>query len=86
VQQAVAEFLRFGGGQLAVQQEGLGRCEQVDGGQGQLQPRLVDREVAGGEAAAPGGLAAADAVLDAGLPAVAGLQELQGAFVDGGCR
>jgi hypothetical protein len=76
VQDPVAELLGFGGGQLAVQQQGPGPCEQVDGGQRQLQPGLVDREVAGGEAAEAGVLAAADVVLDPGVGPVAGLQVL----------
>jgi hypothetical protein len=63
--------------QLTVQQEALGPGEQVDGGQSQLQPYGVDGEVAGGEPADAGGLAAADAVLDAGVRAVTDLTMLQ---------
>jgi hypothetical protein len=84
VQQPVAEFLRLCGGQLAAQRKSLGPGEQVDGGEGQLQPCGIDGEVPGGEPAESGGLAAADAVLDAGVRAVADLQQLQGALAVGG--
>src|SRR5262245_58165575 len=84
VQQPVAQFLRFGGGQLAVQEQVLGPGEQVDGGQRELQPRLVDCEHAGGEATKPGVLAGTDAVLYAGVAAVAQLQVLDGSVPDRG--
>ena len=49
------------------------------------QPRLVDRELAGGESAEPGVFAASDAVFDTGVGAVAGVEEgvLAGAGVGG---
>jgi hypothetical protein len=43
---------------------------------------LVEREVAGGEAAEPYGFAAADAVFDACVRAVAGLQALRSRLAD----
>lgn len=73
VQQPVAELLRLGGGQFAFQQQCLSPGEQVGAGQGELEPCLVDGEVAGGEAAEAGGLAASDTVLDAGVCAMADL-------------
>jgi len=84
VQEAVAELLGLGGGQLAVQQQDSRPGQQVDGGHGELQPGLVDGEVAGGEAAEAGGLAAADVVLDSGVSAVADLQVLDRAAVGDG--
>jgi hypothetical protein len=36
VQQSVAQLLRFGGGEVAVQEQKLGPGEQVDAGQGEL--------------------------------------------------
>ncbi|KUJ64405.1 hypothetical protein ACZ90_57595 [Streptomyces albus subsp. albus] len=77
VQQPVAELLRLGGGQFAFQQQSAHPGEQVEGGQRQLQPRLVDGEVSRGEATETGGLAAADAVLDAGVRLAAYFQVLQ---------
>jgi hypothetical protein len=44
VQQPVAQCLRLGAGEVAVQEQGPGPGEQVDAGQGELQPGLVDRE------------------------------------------
>lgn len=46
--------------------------------QREFQPCLADGEHAGGKPAEPGVLAAADAVFDAGVGAVAGLQVLDG--------
>jgi hypothetical protein len=71
VQEPVAELLRFGGGQVTLQQESAHPGEQVGGGQGQLQPGGVDGEVAGGEVAEAGDLAAADGVLNSGVDASA---------------
>jgi hypothetical protein len=76
VQQPVAELLRLGGGQFAVQQQDAGPGQQVDRGEAEFEPDGVDAEVAGGEAGEAGGLAAPDVVLDSGMPAVADLQEL----------
>jgi hypothetical protein len=64
VQDAVAQFLRFGEREFAVQEQDLGPGEQIDTDQGQFQPGLVDREHAGGESAEAGGLAGADAVFN----------------------
>lgn len=47
VQQPVAQLLWLGGGQLSLPQQGLGPGEQVGGGEGQLQPCLVEGEVTG---------------------------------------
>lgn len=86
MQQLVAELLGLGIGEFAVQEQGAGPGGQVDRGQGQLQPGRVDMEVAGGEAAVAGGLAAADAVFDPGVCAVADLQILHGALSAWGVR
>ena len=61
--------------QVALQEQGLGPGEQVDADQGAGEPGLVDREPVGGEAADAGVFAGADAVLDAGVSAVAGIEE-----------
>jgi hypothetical protein len=63
------QLLRLRAGQIAVQEQGLGPGDQVDAGQGELQPGLVDREDPGREPAEAGGFAAADAVFDAGVGA-----------------
>ena len=54
MEQAVAQFLGFGGGEFAVQEQVLGPGEQVNTGQGQFEPGLVDREYAGREPAEAG--------------------------------
>ena len=54
----------------------MGPGEQVDAGQGEFQPGLVDGEQAGGEPAEAAVFAGADAVFYAGVGAVAGFQEL----------
>ena len=51
-----------------------GKVEQVLGGEHQFQPDLVGRELTEGDAAQSGVLAAADAVLDAGMATMAGLE------------
>lgn len=61
---------------FAVRQEDAGPGEEVHRREAQFDPGGVDREVAGGEAAEAGALAAPDAVLDDGVSAVADLQEL----------
>ncbi len=76
VQQPVAQLLGFGGGQSAVEEEQLGPGEQVDAGEGQFEPGGVDREDAGREPSEAAVFASADAVLDAGVGAVPGFQEL----------
>ena len=57
----MAERLRFPAACLSVQTEPLEEGEQVLDGEHQLQPDLVGRELAEGEAAQSGVLAAADA-------------------------
>jgi hypothetical protein len=76
VQQPVAQGLRLGFGEigLVVQENALGPGDEVDRDQRADQPRLVDRELPGGEPAHAGVLAGADAVFDAGVAAVAGIQ------------
>jgi hypothetical protein len=74
VQEPVAQRLGFSGGQGAVEEEQLGPGEQVDGGEGELQPGGVDGEDTGREPAEAGVLAGADAVSDAGVAAVAGFE------------
>jgi hypothetical protein len=74
VQQPVAQLLRLGGGEVAVQERGLGPGDQVGGGEGEFEPGGVDRERTGGEPAVAGALAAADPVLDPGVCPVACFQ------------
>jgi hypothetical protein len=71
VQQPVAQLFRFRYGMVAVEDQELGSGELVAGGQGKFGPGGVDRELAGREPAEAGVFAAADAVLDAGVAAVA---------------
>ena len=70
----MAERLGLPGACLAVQAEALEEGEQVLGGEDQLQPDLVGGELAEGEVAKPGVLAAADTVLDTSVSAVARLE------------
>src|SRR5215469_13005255 len=63
--------LRFPAPCLAIQAEALEEGEKVLGSEHQLQPDLVGGELAEGELAEPGVLAAADAVLDASVAAMA---------------
>jgi hypothetical protein len=74
VQQPVAQLLRLGFREVTIQQQCFGPGDQVDRGRGEFQPRGVDREDAGGEAAEAGVLAGSDAVLDPGVGSVAGVQ------------
>jgi flagella basal body P-ring formation protein FlgA len=60
VQEPVAQLLRLGSGEVTVQ--GLGPGEQVDAGQVEVQPGLVDREDPRREPAEAVGLAAANPV------------------------
>jgi len=60
LQQPVAQCLRLGQGEGPVQEQVTGPGEQVDAGQGELEPRLVDGEEPGRESAEAGGLPAAD--------------------------
>jgi hypothetical protein len=62
----MAETLRLPTARLAFQAESLEEGEQVLSGEHELQPDLVGRELAEGEVAEPGVLAAADPVLDPG--------------------
>lgn len=78
MQQPVAELLRLGGGQFPVQQQDARPGQQIDRCEAEFEPDGVDGEVAGGEAAEAGGLAAPDMVLDACVPPVPDLQELGG--------
>lgn len=66
VQQSVAELLRLGSDQLRVQQQHAHPGQQINRSEAEFEPDGVDAEVAGGEAAEAGGLAAPDAVLDSG--------------------
>jgi hypothetical protein len=68
VQQPVAQFLGFGGCEVAVQEEVLGPGEQVDRGEGELQRGGVDGELVGRDVAQAGFLAAADAVFERAWP------------------
>ena len=72
MQQSVAQFLRFRGGEFTVQEQVLGPGEQVDTGQREFQTGLVDGEDAGRESPEAGVFAGADAVFDPGVGAVAG--------------
>jgi hypothetical protein len=85
VQESVAQCFRFYVGEFAVQGEQLQPREQVAGDGRGGAPGLVDGEVTGGQAAQAGVLAAADAVLDPGLGAVAGFKkrDLPGGSVGG---
>lgn len=74
MQQPVAKLLRLGLRELAIQRQGLGPGKQVDRCEGEFQPRGVDVELAGREAAEAGVLACPDAVLDAGVGPVTGVQ------------
>src|SRR5215469_17588021 len=74
VEKPVAEPLRLPAARLAIQAEVLEEGEQVLGGEHQLQPDLVGGELTEGEVAEPGVLAAADAVLDASVAAMTGLE------------
>lgn len=73
VQNPVAEFLGFGGSQLAVQQQDAGPGQKVDSREAEFEPGGVDGEQAGWEASRAGGLAAPDVVLDGGVSTVADL-------------
>jgi hypothetical protein len=74
VEQPVAQRLRLGLGEIAVQEQVLGPGDQIDREHPQGQPRLVDRERAGREVIEPGVLRCADPVLDPGVRAVPGIE------------
>jgi hypothetical protein len=78
VQQPVAELLRLGSGEFPVQQQDARPGQQIDRREAEFEPDDVDGEVAEGEAAEAGGLAAPDVVLDACMRTAADLQELGG--------
>src|SRR5258706_9517049 len=61
---------------FAVEEQHSGPGEQVDAGEGELKPRLVDGKVAGREPAEARVLAGADPVLDPRVGAVTQLEEL----------
>jgi hypothetical protein len=81
VQQPVAQHLGLGLGQVVGQEGGLGPSDQVGRGQRELQPGLVDRQVAGGEATDPGLLKVSNLVLYPGVGPVPGFQP--GELTDG---
>jgi hypothetical protein len=68
---------RLGSGEVGavVQQDGLGPGDEVDRGEHAGQPGLVDREALGREAPQAGVLTASDAVFDAGVGAVPGIEK-----------
>src|SRR5712692_89851 len=74
VEEALAQALRLGPGELAVEAEDPRPGEQVLGRQGELEPGLVVVEAVEGEVSHPRVLAGADLVLDPGAVAVAELE------------
>ena len=74
MQKGVAQSLGFGLGQFALEYQALGEGDEVLGQADQLDPAGVVGEVGEGQVAQPGVFGAADAVLDAGMAAVAGLE------------
>ncbi len=74
VQKRVAQTLGFGLGQFALEHQALGEGDEVLGHADQLDPAGVVGEVAEGQVAQPGVFGATDAVLDAGMAAVAGFE------------
>jgi len=72
-QQPVAQQFRLDFGQGCVEQDGLGPRGEVGGGQRELQPDGVDRELAGREPAQSGLFGSPDLVLNPGVGAVPGL-------------
>ena len=79
MQEPVAEGLGFGPVQVGfvVQEHRLRQGEQVRGDQGELDPNLVDVGGPGGQVPDAGVLAGPDAVFDAGVSAVPGIEERQ---------
>ena len=75
VQDAVAQRLGLGLGQVAVEGEELEPGEQDLRDHRRGQPGLVERVVVGGELADAGVFAGADGVLDPGVDPVAGVDE-----------
>ena len=74
VPQPVAQALGLGDGVLAVEQQRLGPGGQGVSGQRELKPRLVGVKVAERQLGKTGVLEFADAVFDAGVLTMAGLQ------------
>jgi hypothetical protein len=74
VQQAVAQTLGLGRGELAVEQQRLGPGDQVVGEQHDLEPHLVERERFERELGQARVLVVADAVLDVRTLAVTALE------------
>ena len=60
----VAQHIGLGFGQVVDQQGGMGIRDKVGGGEREMQPGLVDRQVAGGEATDTGLLEVSNLVLD----------------------
>jgi hypothetical protein len=73
VQDAVAQGLRLGSGEVAVQGDELQPGEQDAGGHGGVEPGGVQSVVTRGEVAEPGVFSGADDVFDAGVDAVGGV-------------
>ena len=71
MQKRVAQTLGLGLGEFALEDEALGEGDEVLGQADQLDPAGVVGEVAEGQVAQPGVFGATDAVLDAGVAAVA---------------
>ncbi|MET7311236.1 hypothetical protein ABZS68_30210 [Streptomyces sp. NPDC005571] len=71
MQQPVAGFLGFGSGEFTVQQEDASPGEEIDRCAAEFEPAGVDIEVAVGEAAEAGALAAPDVVFEGGVSAKA---------------
>jgi hypothetical protein len=74
VQQAIAEGLGRGLGQLALEEVGAAPGQQVGGGEAELEPRLIGGESQERHAVRPGALQGLDAVLGLGVAAVAGFE------------
>ena len=87
MQHPVAEGVDFAAGQLGAAAEGdeLGPGDQVGGGQDDFQPGGVGVEAVAGQVGQARGLGLADAVLDAGVLAVAQFQAGQLSGNDAGC-
>ena len=74
VQQPVAQRLRLGLREIAVQEQVWGPGDQVNGEHDDGQPSGVDGEAAGREVVEPGVLRRANPVLDPGVRAVSGIE------------
>ena len=74
VQQHEAQSIRLGTAQLRSEAQGLGPRDKVQGGEHELDPRLVGGDVAKGQVAKPCVLGDTNAVLDASMPTVTKLE------------